>query len=74
MKTTGKAAEFEASTDGHGSIWLLRPLTDGAREWVAESIPADAQWFGGAVAVEHRYIGDILQGLKLDGFGVRVVR
>ena len=36
------------------SIFLLRPLTKRAREWVSENIPDDAHFFGAAVvAVGH---------------------
>lgn len=48
------------------SLILLRPLTDAAREWTGEHIP-DATWFGTAVVVEHRYIADIVEGIKNDG-------
>jgi hypothetical protein len=42
-----------------------------AREaWIAANIPDDAQSFGGAVVVEHRFIGDIAQGAANDGLEV----
>jgi len=39
--------------------------------WVAEHLPTDATWFGGAVVVEHRYIGPIIGGAIGDGLVVR---
>jgi hypothetical protein len=56
-------------TENHGSIWLLRPVSDAGRNWLAEHLD-DAQWFGGAVAVEPRYVEDIVEGASLDGLEV----
>jgi hypothetical protein len=60
--------DFEV--DGGGSVYLLRPLTPAAREWVDEHISQDAQRLGNAVAVEHRYIEDIVAGVQRDGLTV----
>ena len=56
---------------GGGTVYLLHPLTDAAREWVAEHLPEDAQRLGNGIAVEHRYIGDIVCGARNDGLSVR---
>jgi len=61
--------DFELS--GHGSVYLLHPLTRAAHAWVNDHLPADATWFGGAVVVEHRYIGPIIGGAIGDGMVVR---
>ncbi len=53
-----------------GSIFLLRALSDAGREWIAEHIPDEAQTCGGAIVVEHRYIGGIVQGAINDGLEV----
>lgn len=53
--------DFEVTCEG--SIYLLRPLNDAAGDWISEHIPDDAQTWAGAVVVEHRYIGAILEGL-----------
>ena len=47
---------MDFTVENHGSIFLLQPLTSAAQTWVDENIPEDAQYFGTAVAVEHRYI------------------
>jgi len=60
--------DFEVQDEG--SICLLRPLTDAAKTWVGEHIPDDAQWFGNAVAVEHRFIEPIVVGIVADGLEV----
>jgi len=54
----------------HGSIVLLNPLDVSATEWLNTHIAEDAQWFGGAVAVEPRYVMDILIGAAEDGIEV----
>jgi hypothetical protein len=59
--------------EDNGSIILLRPPTDAASEWVDQHIPDDAQWFGGAVAVEPRYISDIVAGFTGDGLTFAVL-
>ncbi len=53
-----------------GSIFLLRAVSDTGREWIGEHIPDDAQTYGGAIVVEHRYIGAIVQGAVNDGLEV----
>jgi len=61
--------DFELS--GHGTLYLLHPVTRAARTWVDEHLPADATWWCGAVVVEHRYIGPIIGGAIGDGLVVR---
>ena len=56
---------------GEGSVYLLRPASAAGSVWIAMHIPFDAQWFGGAVVVEHRYIDDIVTGAINDGLRVR---
>ena len=55
---------------GGGTLYILRPNTDAAKAWVDEHIPADAQRWSGGVAVEHRYIGDIVNGILAEGMSV----
>ena len=54
---------------GSGSIYILTPQTDAAREWCAEHIPDATPWAGG-FAVEHGYIHDVTVGILNDGFSV----
>ena len=61
--------DFEIS--GGGTVYLLHPLTRAARAWIAQHLPADALRLGNAVAVEWRYIGDIVGGALGDGLVVR---
>jgi len=62
-------SDFKVS--GGGSLYILTPCTDAARDWVSEHIGDDAQTWGGGIAVEHRYIGDIVDGIQNDGLTVQ---
>lgn len=53
----GKA---DLTVEHHGSVTLVRPETDAAREWLEEH--TDGLWHCGALAVEPRYLDDLLAG------------
>lgn len=57
----------DAAVENHGSIFLLRPLTSSAKDWISENLPNDVMWFDGAVAIEPRYVCDIIDGMLADG-------
>jgi hypothetical protein len=50
-----------------GSTFLLRATSPTGQQWIVRHIPGNARWFGGVVAVEHRYIDAIIQGAIDDG-------
>jgi hypothetical protein len=50
-----------------GTIWLFTPLTPSALQFLSEHIQGDAQYFGDSLAVEHRYVNDLLLGLSEHG-------
>jgi len=54
-----------------GSIFLLTPMTEAASEWFADHLPEDAQTFGPATVVEHRYVAAIVEGMVNDGLVVQ---
>jgi hypothetical protein len=54
----------------HGSIILLYPDTEAARQWVASFLPEEALTFGDAVVIEPRYFEDIRQGIIADGLSI----
>ena len=56
--------------ENHGSLFLLFPLTPLAHSWIQDHLPEDAQWFGNAVVIEHRYIWTILSGIQDAGLAV----
>jgi hypothetical protein len=57
--------------ENHGSIFLLFALSQSGQSWIKENLPSDAQWFGNAVVIEHRYVWPILVGIQNDGFTVQ---
>ena len=61
---------LDVAFEDHGSIWLARPYTPAADDWIAEHIPGDAQFLGGALVIEPRYVPDIVQGMQGDGLTV----
>jgi hypothetical protein len=60
-------ADFELEC--HGSIWLLTAVTVAAQDWTAVHIP-DAQMWGASFVVEHRFVDDIVEGIRVDGLTV----
>jgi hypothetical protein len=60
----------DVTVENHGTIFLFRPWTDAAREWIEEHVDGEALWFGGALAVEHRYAYDLAHGMLNDGLTV----
>lgn len=63
-------ATIDFSITDHGSVWLLRPCTDAARDWISEHIPSDAQFLGNSVAIEPRYVPAIINGIVDDGLEI----
>lgn len=51
-----------------GSIFLLTPRTTDATEFL--EVNTDGQWFGASLVVEHRYVADLVTGLRDAGFTV----
>jgi hypothetical protein len=70
-KSNQQSNEVDFYCENHGSIFLLRPVSPVAFSWIEENLPEDRMTFGGAVAVEWRFIGDIVQGAIADGLVVR---
>jgi hypothetical protein len=65
--TIARGADFTVTN--HGSICLLRALSPACEEWIEEHVGGEeTQYFGGAVAVEPRYVAPILEGLEAEGF------
>ncbi len=49
---------------------LFDLLTPAAEWWVEEHVDPEAQWFAGALVVEHRYAYDLARGMAGDGLHV----
>jgi hypothetical protein len=50
-----------------GTIFLFTPLTPAATNWICVNVQPNAQWFGNALVVEHRYAADLAAGMREDG-------
>jgi hypothetical protein len=59
------------SIENHGSIVLIRPLTDDVSDWLDEHVDPDAQWFGGALACEPRYVEPLVTALIEEGYAAQ---
>ena len=58
--------------ENHRSIFLLRPQNERAVAWVDERIGSNNgyQPYFPTVVIEHRFVADILAGIRSDGLGV----
>jgi hypothetical protein len=56
--------------EGSGSVYLFRPLNEKAREHLSKNIQSDAQWFGGALVVEHQNAAGLAEELRTNGYTV----
>jgi hypothetical protein len=53
-----------------GSVSLIVPLTRDGRRWLRESIGEDALYLGQGLAVEARYLGQIVEGILFSGLTI----
>ncbi len=47
----------------NGSLYLAHPEDRAAYQWLRETAPADAQWWGDALVIEYRYIVPFLDAV-----------
>ena len=68
--TTDDTADL--AIQNHGTFFLFHPLTDAARAWIGEHFTNrdDAQFFGHALVVEHRYARELARLATQDGLRV----
>lgn len=67
---SSSTATADFSVQNEGTIFLVRSNNEAARQHLSENVQDDAQWFGGALVVEHRYIADLVSALQGNGFSV----
>lgn len=69
---SAKTSSVDFTVDNQGTLFILRGVSDAAKEWIEKNIQAeDYQKFGGCdtcIVVEHRYIQDIINGMEAEGF------
>ena len=55
----------------HGSIVWIVPVSPAAHRWLDENATSEPwQWQGGALSVEHRCAGDLIQAIEAAGFAI----
>lgn len=59
--------EIDFEIDYHGSILVVRPVTEAAKEWTDISIDPTAQWWGQGFAVEPRFVCNLIAGIEEAG-------
>ncbi len=55
------------NVSGGGSLYLIHPLSEAARDWLRDNVEDGAQYLGRALAVEHRYIAALVDGMLSAG-------
>jgi hypothetical protein len=61
------------SFQNHGSICILTPITPAAKDWFNEHVAVDnpeTLFWAGGIAIEPRYVPDIVSGIQSDGLSV----
>jgi hypothetical protein len=65
--------DVDVSVSDQGSIVTFRPETSAAKDWIADNVQDGAQWFGGALVVEHRYAPYLIEGMVAEGLSMASV-
>ncbi len=61
----------DVSVANHGSICMIQPLTQAAKDWVEENVPLESwQFMGTAFSCEPRYVDNLVEGMRGDGLVV----
>jgi hypothetical protein len=64
-------AKPDLTVDDRGSMFLLTPISELAKEWVQTNLALEGwQWLGASFAVEHRFVGQLVDGMRADGLRV----
>jgi|SRR6185295_10261405 len=63
-------ATTDYTVENKGTLLLLRSTNAHAYDWLVAHTDPDAHWFGRALVVEHGYIADFVERLRMDGFSV----
>jgi hypothetical protein len=66
----GNMSDADYRISGGGTVYIITPQNTAARENLEAGLSDEAQHFGGGVAVEHRYIGPLVNQLRNEGWVV----
>jgi hypothetical protein len=72
VSVSHKIPDFQL--ENHGSLFLLRPLNDAAKNWTDENLPVanpETQFWGDSIVIEPRYVAPIVDGILADGLALR---
>lgn len=68
MEDIAEKNPIDVYVGGGGTVYVLRPATDVGKAWLRENCQTEEwNWLGENLAVEHRYVGDIVNGMIADG-------
>lgn len=65
--------QLDVTVSNHGTVAIITPLTEAAKEWVCEHLSLESwQFWGGndGFACEPRYVDHIVEGMINDGLAV----
>lgn len=65
---TTAATGLDIAIRDEGSLFLIEPITDSAKDWLEYAMPSDTMTWSGSYVVEHRYVLYIIQDLIEQGF------
>jgi hypothetical protein len=66
----GTICEPDFICESHVSLFLLRPLSPAAFDWIEEHLPTDRLTCGNADVIEPRYVWNIILGIQDSGLSV----
>jgi hypothetical protein len=69
LSDCGSADDIDVEVTVEESIILFKLLTSAAKTWWKQNV-SQGQEFSGRYVVEHRYAGDIVEGMMADGLNV----
>jgi len=56
--------------ESHISLFLLRPCTPAAFDWIEQNLPLNSLTWGNATVIEPRYVWPIILGIQDAGLSV----
>ena len=65
-------AKVDFQVINHGTLYLLIPNTPRAKQWVRDNLSPNHTKYDDASVIEHRYIGDIIDGIQADDLDIAI--
>jgi hypothetical protein len=62
----------DLSFEDRGATWLMHSNTEAGAEWIKKYIPANAQTFGKAIVINHRYALSVIKLAINDGLAADI--